>query len=720
MKLLAPNKVLIEDASELPIGATTCKELYHDVETTSFQFDEYGNQPYNGHRVCGSCVTWDDHPRAYYIPVRHNTNGKLLPGNVSIDKYQQWCKDTLKNPNLKRWTNQNIKFDMHFLLQEGAEIPRIGGPEIWCTLTHAKLLDTDRLTKGGYGLDALSSWLLNENINEYELQVKQYLQRLKQKNKKAVDYGHVAIDIMANYGCQDALTTRAVALELRKRCPEVSREVWKTETLLTPILFDMERDGEHVDSEALQLKELELLTELTVIEEQIQKMTGQSCTPSNTNHCFEMLCGKYGLPVLAWTEGETGNPSFTYDALLQYLALPEVMYDKKLTWLITTMMDYREKHTLLTYFVQPYLRFQVNGIMHPTYDQCKRTGRLGCKEPNMQQLSPEAKELILPGKGRAFLCCDYSQIEFRLLVHYMNNPEAVEAYNRNPDTDFHQWVADMCGINRKPAKNVNFAMGYGGGKLKVVTMLAGDKSLIGKLNDIAIEMCKNNEINIEIYDFIKEVVKRGDDMRYKENPKTIKLAAGLLNKIEELTPEDSPALFAMLCKQRGEEVYRQYHARLPELKRESRAAASVCARNGFVKTPYGRQRHLPRNMSWLAINSVTQGWAADIIKERTVALAPRYNATTRELGLSLAAQVHDENRFVGDEEATRNPIAVRHVTSIMENHIVPIRVPIRSSASWSNKNWREASDDKSPNYKKLEINRELLKSEDPTHLNVEC
>ena len=98
------------------------------------------------------------------------------------------------------------------------------------------------------------------------------------------------------------------------------------------------------------------------------------------------------------------------------------------TALIKVMQYYRKRNTLLTFFVRPYQEHQVNGLMHPDYNQAVRSGRMSCKRPNAQQLNKEAKEFVLPGEGRAFLSCDYSQVEFRLIVHYTRTIDAINAY----------------------------------------------------------------------------------------------------------------------------------------------------------------------------------------------------------------------------------------------------------------------------------------------------
>jgi len=58
-----------------------------------------------------------------------------------------------------------------------------------------------------------------------------------------------------------------------------------------------------------------------------------------------------------------------------------------------------------------------------------------------------------------------------LIVHYINNKEAIKAYNENPDTDFHLLQAQRCNIGRRPAKTVNFGMGFGMGKKKLLASL---------------------------------------------------------------------------------------------------------------------------------------------------------------------------------------------------------------------------------------------------------
>jgi len=172
------------------------------------------------------------------------------------------------------------------------------------------------------------------------------------------------------------------------------------------------------------------------------------------------------------------------------------------------------------------------------------------------QLSKAAKEYIIPyDEDYVLVDFDLSQIEFRVIVHYINNLNAIRAFNERPDTDFHVWVAQMCGIPRRPAKNVNFALGYGAGKKKCLTMLSTLREIAGSL------------------------------------------------PTEELKV------------QRALQVYNKYHETLPELKPTQYRCGDVLKSRGYVRTLLGRERHLPYEFHFKAFNSVCQGSAADIFKD---------------------------------------------------------------------------------------------------------
>jgi len=638
---LSPNKILIERASELP-DMSKARELFVDFETTSFVDGDKALNPYKGHRIAGVCATRDDDPTAYYVPLRHRDE----QWNIDVDAGLRWLRDAITT--CEDWVNHNVKFDAHFAAVEGFEFQG----RLVDTLTAAKVLDSDRLYKGGYGLDKLSAAWLDDDISDYEKELKQFLAGVKlSRNKKAQDYGLIPADVMCAYGCQDVLTTRELYRYVQRRMPEECQSVWGTEIKLTPVLYDIEREGLHVDRQMLELVEFKTVAKLARIEEKLQGLIGTPANPASSDDCFDVLCNHYGLPVLSRTD--KGEPSFDKDSLVQYSNHPDVVSDDKRVHVVKLIQTYRKSNTVLSFFIKPYLEHEVDGVMHPDYNQAVRSGRLSCKRPNAQQLSAEAKRLVLPHAGEAFLSCDYSQIEFRLIVHYIKDIAAIRAYNDDPNTDFHTWVAEMCGIPRRPAKNVNFAIGYGAGKTRVTSMLAG------------------------VMELMTDVVERMDRM----------IEDG------EVEPSKRAQLFASLCLERATKVYHSYHGALPGLRPTSRRAASRIRQRGYVKNAYGRHLHLIEKAAHIAFNRLIQSCAADVMKERTVAVAPRYNADVRALGLRICASVHDETLFVGDREVTRAPETVKLITETLEDVQAEFRVPIKTSAGWSDQDWKTASGD---------------------------
>jgi len=92
-------------------------------------------------------------------------------------------------------------------------------------------------------------------------------------------------------------------------------------------------------------------------------------------------------------------------------------------------------------------------------------------------IGPLVRSLFLPEEGDLWAANDFSSQEPRLLVHYatlLELPGAekmADAYRQDPNTDFHQMVADMAGIKRKAAKTIGLGLMYGMGKAKLANSL---------------------------------------------------------------------------------------------------------------------------------------------------------------------------------------------------------------------------------------------------------
>lgn len=593
MKQLKTGK-LIQKSSELP-NWKNAKELFLDVETSGLRL-------YHGDFVCGiACAINEEEP--IYIPLNHP--------DCKVNA-TEWLKDVVSTSQV--WINHNIKFDAHAC----AILDAVFTGKLVDTLTMAKVYDSDQFVYDlgscvKRNLDRDSSWKKSIDIKAIH-------------EETSTDAG--------TYACEDIINTRDLYRFFCYRIPEQCHKVLETEVLLTPVLWDMEREGMRVDPTELKKWEFVLRNELLSIEEKIDKTVGTSINPTSNDSCFDLLCTHWDLPILGRTD--KGEPSFDAPTLRHYL---ELDLSEKQRVVIEDILNYRTKSTQLSMFVVPYQEHEVNGLLHPDYNQSVKSGRLSCRRPNAQQLNKFAKQLIHCKDGEAFGSYDYSQVEFRFIVHYIKDSAAIQAYADNPDTDFHQWVADITGMNRRPAKNVNFAMAFGGGEDRIVTMLANDESLVSGID------------------------------------------------ISAIPPEERQEYYNRECRRRGKTAYDVYHAKLPGIRQTAKRASRVAGYRGFVFNAYGRRLHLSRRGTYKAFNRIIQSSAADLMKERLIALSPRYNTETKNRGLRLVANVHDEVLLTGKQSAIKE--STSFIKRVLESPSIELTVPIKVDSAMSTTTWAD-------------------------------
>lgn len=624
------NGFLVQHPSELPSGFEFANRLFLDVETRSGDPKRSGDSPFHGDRICGFSVTIDDNPDIYYIPIRH----KDRQWNLPMDSVLPWLRKVVSTA--KVWINHNVIFDAHFCSQEGAEFTG----ELHDTLTLSKLHDSDRMS---YGLKSLFVDWLNLSKEEQD-SVAQYLESAKSK-----DFADVPADILGDYACKDVRGNRLLYKFLLSKKPTDNSLAWDNEIKLTPVLYDIEKDGMRVDKTELQIETLKSLQKQIMFGDALHKLSGQEVNPNSNKQIYDLLCNNMSLPVMKLNE-ESGNPSFDSDAFEMYLIHPEVLADERKLKTIQLLQKYREEVHFMGLFLNPYSELNVDGWLHPSYNQCVRTGRMACRNPNAQQLNSRAKGLIHPPEGYGILSCDYSQIEFRLICHYIKDVEAIKAYNADPTTDFHQWVADMCGVKRKAAKCLNFGMGFGAGKKKVIKMLSSDPSVI-------------EDVSLKINKMIEDGV---------------------------ISAKDRIRVFNIECQLLAEHLYNTYHERLPGIKQTSYRASDIAKRRGYVFNLYGRRRHLLPRFCYRGFNSVIQSCAADVIKDCVVKLSPRYNKKMRDVGLKIFALVHDDCSSYLPLEAMRDCNIVKEIKSTLEDSTVKFDIPIVMDVGFSEKSWADA------------------------------
>lgn len=641
-----------DSAYKILKGLIGTRNLFLDFETTSLNEKLKSTNPWRNCWICGIAVcsgklSDSEYGLPYYIPVNAENEQKVY----------KYLFDIFSHRNLKCWINHNIKYDVH-VLANAAGIVLGDNVQLIDTLTLSKLIDSDRFQ---HNLTVLSKDWLNEDISSYEIALKPY----KHRNQ---DYGRIPIDIIGPYAIQDVITNRKLYNYIEKNLPETCYHVRDTEIALTSVLVEIERNGLKVDVEQLKQTKISSANKLLQIEEALEKLTGRAFRPHTNDDCFDILCNHFGLPVLGWTQvnpetGEktAGKPSFDKGTLNLYSAHPSVIADGRIKAVVDGIITYRKIHTFKGLFVETFIdEVDAHGLMHPNYNQSVRTGRLSCSEPNAQQFDKSAKSLIHPyNENDRFVSYDLSQIEFRTIAHYSESRKLIEAYNKNPDTDFHDWTARLCGSNRGTAKTMNFRLGFGGGKKNTQKAVSTSK------------------------DLVEYVLKQLEEREFK-------------------TDEEREYAFNRLAENRAAEIYNTFHREMPEIKSISKRAELVCKTRGYVFNMFGRQRHLPINRAHTAFNFLNQSTAADIFKERIVFI----NKLIADSPIKIVANVHDELLFNMPKELSEDKRIIDTLGYLLEHPIFPddkkFLVPIRVSRGISgyssdvkskslNNHWKEAS-----------------------------
>ncbi|PUD62459.1 DNA polymerase I [Helicobacter pylori] len=236
------------------------------------------------------------------------------------------------------------------------------------------------------------------------------------------------------------------------------------ETPFVKVLMDMEFQGFKIDAPYFKRLEQEFKDELKVLERQILELIGVDFNLNSPKQLSEVLYEKLGLPK---------NKSHSTDekSLLKIL-------DKHPS--IALILEYRELNKLFNTYTTPLLRLKdKDDKIHTTFIQTgTATGRLSSHSPNLQNIpvrSPKGllirKGFIASSKEYCLLGVDYSQIELRLLAHFSQDKDLMEAFLKGRDIHLETSKAlfggDLAKEKRSIAKSINFGLVYGMGSKKL-------------------------------------------------------------------------------------------------------------------------------------------------------------------------------------------------------------------------------------------------------------
>lgn len=456
--------------------------------------------------------------------------------------------------------------------------------------------------------------------------------------RRQYDIREMAIELgvtpaaIADQALDSQLAALAVDVDVAARLAELQsaqldqlglRELNDTiELPLVSVLIEIERNGLKLDTDALARAAAGFEEEIAQLEAEIYELAGREFTIGSPKQLGPILFDELGLP-----HGRKGKTGYSTDARVladirdKHPIVEKIERWRELTKLKSTYVDALPKD------VSP-----VDGRIHTTLDQTRAaTGRLSSTNPNLQNipvrtpLGATIRECFVAEGDNLLTSADYSQVELRVLAQVADD-EVLKAIFRKGEDVHTETAAAIFGVDpsevdhhtRDRAKAVNFGIIYG----------------------------------LSAY--------------------------GLSDRLK--IPRDEAAEFIKRYLERFEGV-RNF---MDEVKQQAK-------RDGYVTTLMGRRRAIPEiNSSQvqtrllgerLAVNTVVQGTAADIIKKAMIDVHDALLAS--DLSTKLVMQIHDELLFEGprDEVDPIQQLARRVMVDAFELD-PPLEVSVGSGPNW--------------------------------------
>ncbi len=324
----------------------------------------------------------------------------------------------------------------------------------------------------------LGEWLLDPGATRFSLEELAYKylgvrktgsDALLGKGKNQLTLDLVPVADAGTFACQNADYIWQISALVLPKLEEagILPLVREIEMPLIEVLADMESAGIRVDGDLLRKMSKTLEQSLAAQETDIYEIAGERFNISSPSQLGAVLFDKLGLE--SSTKTATGKNS-TSEEVLEELASKHELPRK--------VLDYRAMFKLKNTYVDklPEQICKKTGRIHATFVQTgAETGRLASHDPNLQnipvrsELGRSIRAAFKPGvDGWKILAADYSQIELRILAHYCQDPALLDAFSRG--IDIHTAVAaglfgcaekDVSRDQRAKAKAVNFGIIYG-------------------------------------------------------------------------------------------------------------------------------------------------------------------------------------------------------------------------------------------------------------------
>ena len=401
---------------------------------------------------------------------------------------------------------------------------------------------------------------------------------------------------------------------------------------LIAVIEGMQNTGITLDVQYLGELSKTFHKELQTLETTIYKHAGVEFNINSPKQLGDILFDTLGLKIKNAKKTAGGQRSTKESELEKLLGEHPI---------IENILRYRELQKLVSTYIDtlPTL-VKEDGKIHTTFLQTGTvTGRIGSKDPNVQNIPVKSEEGLAIRKafaaspGYTLVAIDYSQIELRIAAILSEDKNLIEIFKKGEDV--HHGVAmRVFGVGndevtpnmRRQAKVINFGILYGMGVNALRTNLGEDT--------------------------------------------TREAAQAFLN------------------------AYFQTFTRLAEYLEDTKTTARKL---GYTETLFGRRRHFPGIASSvpfikaaaerMAINAPIQGTAADIVRIAMVQIAHHITEQKLQDKVHMLLQIHDELVFEIKEGEVDT--LVPELKALMESSLegketfgVPIVAEVKVGHNW--------------------------------------
>lgn len=406
----------------------------------------------------------------WYFPMRHETCPEQ---NMDPEAVLAWLRDTLSNPKQPK-VGANLYYDIGWLRQEGVEV---AGELIDVQYAEALLNEA-----GTVALEDLGKKYLGEGKESSIMYnwLADWKGGKPDGNQRKWIYC-TPPSLVGYYAESDAdLPLRLAEVLYPLMGKEGLLPLFRMECDLIRLIVDMRFEGVSIDLPKAEQTADMLKKRSEAVQAELRRIVGFEV---NVN-AAESLANAFRQLGLPYPQTAKGSPSFTKQ-FLESVEHP----------VAEMIREIRKCDKLRGTFIESYLLdSHVNGKVYGTFHQLRgegngtRSGRFSSSMPNLQnipsrddELAPLIRGMFIPDPGHPYWRkYDYSQIEYRMLIHYavgVAGDNIRRYFWDNPDTDYHVYAQELVQLEtgilipRKPIKNINFGLIYGMGEATLANNL---------------------------------------------------------------------------------------------------------------------------------------------------------------------------------------------------------------------------------------------------------